>query len=344
MEKQESIDWYRSPVDKETMKRLMERSDWQGFRQVGLHLLLVTATGTLTFCAWKQGWWLLMLAVLYAHGAFFSFLSMGVAGHELSHRTVFKSRFWNDFFVWVVALISWGNHVHYRTSHTKHHQFTVYSNLDLEEVLPKQPRRGEWFWGSTLHVPGIFRVLTRTIRLACGRLDGEWEQRIFPESNPQLRRQLFTVSRAVLLTNVALAAVFIYYKLWIMFAIFTFAPFIATVLSFLCFFPQHAGLQPNVPDFRLCTRTMILHPFVSFLYWQMNYHIEHHMYATVPFYNLKKLRQAMEADLPQPSRGLRGTWKELMPILRRQKEDENYYFVPPLPSVKPATAELNAAR
>lgn len=312
----------------------MERSDWQGFRQVGLHLLLVTGTGGLTFYAWQQGWWLLMLAALYAHGAFYSFLTMGIAGHELCHRTVFKTRFWNDFFVWIVALVSWGNFVHYRTSHTNHHQFTVYSALDMEEVLPKQLRRGERFWGSTLHVPGIFRVFMRTVRLAAGRLEGEWELRIFPESNPQLRRQLFNVSRAVLITNVVLAALFIHYKLWIMFAIFTFAPFIATVLSLLCFFPQHAGLQSDVPDFRLCTRTMLLHPFLSFLYWQMNYHVEHHMYTAVPFYNLKKLRKALEADLPPPSRGLWGTWRELRPIMRQQREDPSYYFVPQVPAAR----------
>lgn len=42
---------------------------------------------------------------------------------------------------------------------------------------------------------------------------------------------------------------------------------------------QHAGLSDNVPDFRLCCRTMILNPFFRFLYWHMNYHTEHHMYA-----------------------------------------------------------------
>ena len=31
----------------------------------------------------------------------------------------------------------------------------------------------------------------------------------------------------------------------------------------------------------------------QFFYWNMNYHVEHHMYAAVPYYNLPKLRKAI---------------------------------------------------
>jgi fatty acid desaturase len=327
----ERIDWYRSPIDRDTLRQLTERSDWKGFRQVGLNILLLLATGTFTFVCWRMRWWIPMAIGLYVHCAFFAFFGMGVAGHELQHRTVFKTRIWNEVFCWLVSVTGWSNFIHYRNSHTRHHQFTVYSVLDLEEVLPKRLPPIEWFWAFTIHLPGIRNAILRCIRLSTGRLSGEWELRIFPESDPALRRQLFRCSRIVLATHVILAALFIHYRLWILFPLFTFAPFIATALSLLCYFPQHAGLPSNVPDFRLCSRTMILHPFLSFLYWQMNYHVEHHMYAAVPLYNLPKLRRLIEADLPPAPRGLWQTWKELLPILRRQESDPTYVFVPPLP-------------
>ena len=44
------------------------------------------------------------------------------------------------------------------------------------------------------------------------------------------------------------------------------------------------GLQDYVPDFRLCYRRFLVNPVVRFLYWHMNFHIEHHMYAAVPCY------------------------------------------------------------
>ncbi|MGY8902743.1 MAG: fatty acid desaturase, partial [Flavobacteriales bacterium] len=33
---------------------------------------------------------------------------------------------------------------------------------------------------------------------------------------------------------------------------------------------------------------------ILFLYWHMNWHTEHHLYAGVPCYNLKKLHQAVK--------------------------------------------------
>ncbi len=50
----------------------------------------------------------------------------------------------------------------------------------------------------------------------------------------------------------------------------------------LCNNTRHIGLQDNVPDLRLCCRTIRLNPLVQFLYFHMNYHTEHHMYASVP--------------------------------------------------------------
>ena len=92
------------------------------------------------------------------------------------------------------------------------------------------------------------------------------------------------------------------------------------------------GLQDNVPDFRLCCWTFIPNPFIRFIYWQMNYHTEHHMYAAVPCYNLRKLHEAIKHDLPPSPVGIRSAWEEIIAILRKQKADSAYRFVPALPA------------
>ena len=112
----------------------------------------------------------------------------------------------------------------------------------------------------------------------------------------------------------------------------TLAPFYGGGLQLLCNNTQHAGLQDKVPDFRLCTRTFPVNPFVQFLYWHMNYHIEHHMYAAVPCYNLAKLHAALEADMPPHPHGLIATWREILPILARQKQDPTYQYIVTLPT------------
>ena len=62
---------------------------------------------------------------------------------------------------------------------------------------------------------------------------------------------------------------------------------------------MHAGLRDNVPDFRLCVRSNTLDPISEFLYWSMNWHTEHHMYAGVPCYNLARLYRVIRDDVPE---------------------------------------------
>jgi fatty acid desaturase len=124
----------------------------------------------------------------------------------------------------------------------------------------------------------------------------------------------------------------LYFGWWLLPVLITLAPFYGGGLQLLCNHTQHIGLQDNVDDFRLCTRTILLNPFVRFLYWHMNYHIEHHMYAAVPCYYLAKLHAAIKSDLPHCPNGLIEAWTEIIAILRKQKEDPAYQFVAKLPA------------
>ena len=49
---------------------------------------------------------------------------------------------------------------------------------------------------------------------------------------------------------------------------------------------QHMGLKEDTKDHRESTRSVRLNPIFSFIYWKMEYHIEHHMFPTIPSYNL----------------------------------------------------------
>ena len=83
-------------------------------------------------------------------------------------------------------------------------------------------------------------------------------------------------------------------------------------------------MEPDVADWRRSTRTYLAGPVVRFFYWNMNYHVEHHMFAAVPFYNLPKLRAVLGAELPVAPRGLLATWLEILDTLRKQKRDPGY--------------------
>lgn len=76
---------------------------------------------------------------------------------------------------------------------------------------------------------------------------------------------------------------------------------------------------------------MRLPRFVEFLYWHMNWHTEHHMYAGIPCYNLRALSSEIKDDMPEP-RSLRGAWREMLNTWKRQKSEPGYAFDTPLPA------------
>ena len=90
--------------------------------------------------------------------------------------------------------------------------------------------------------------------------------------------------------------------------------FYGKTLHKLVAFTQHAGLARNLLKIiRLTTREMYLNPILSFLYWRMEYHLTHHMFPTVPSYNLDKLHHHIKEQLPNPNDGLIDAYKEIIP-------------------------------
>ena len=144
-------------------------------------------------------------------------------------------------------------------------------------------------------------------------------------------------ARAQLLFHGTVVVVGLASGLWVLPLVITVAPFIGNWLAYFVGLPQHCGLQDNVSDFRKSTRSMKLDPISTFLYWRMNWHTEHHMYAGVPCYNLKKLARATAADMPEP-RTLVGAWREMLEIWNRQVDDPDYQYDTPLPPTAGSSA------
>ena len=138
-------------------------------------------------------------------------------------------------------------------------------------------------------------------------------------------------SRAQLAFHGGVVVVSIVTGQWIWIFLLTVFSFIASWASYFVSLPQHCGLMDKVPDFRKSVRSMTLVPILEFLYWRMNWHLEHHMYAGVPCYNLKKLYQEVAHDMPEP-RTLRSAWREMLNTWNRQKSDPDYQYDTPLPA------------
>ena len=327
------IAWYRSPVDRETLMALNQRSDWKGLLQTCGYLGVLLLTGSAAWFAAGQGTWILLLLILLLHGTCYAFLLN--AFHELCHSSVFRTKFLNTFFLYIVSFLGSLNPIMFWTSHVEHHKYTLHPPYDLEVVLPVQLTLRGFLKSALVNPWGFYARLRGVIRLSFGRLEGDWENALFPESAIDLRRSLFNWARIQLVGHALIVGVSLYLGLWLVPILVTLAPFYGGWLQYLCNNTQHTGLQDNVSDFRLCCRTIILNPFIRLLYWHMNYHTEHHMYAAVPCYNLGKLHEQIKSDLPHCPVGLLATWKEIIAILRKQKVDPTYQYAADLPARRP---------
>ena len=324
------ISWYRTPISRDLLNELNQRSDWRGLVQTVGFLSVLTLTGAGAWFASVRLSWPWFLLALLAHGTVYGFVINGF--HELCHRTVFRTRWLNAFFLNVYSFIGWYNPVLFRASHSAHHKYTLHPPDDLEVVLPSKLRLKDYIKFALVNPWRFGTTMKRVIRHCRGRVEEGWNTSLFPPGDRAGRQRLFRFDRFLLGGHAALAAISLYSGHWQPIVLITLGSFYGGWLFFLCNTTQHIGLSDQVDDFRLCTRTILLGPFVGFLYWHMHYHIEHHMYAAVPCYRLKRLHQAVAHDLPPCSRGLVANWRQIIAILRRQKVEPGYQFVPELPS------------
>ena len=341
------VRWYRSPVAPEVLRELMRRSDWRGGAHSVGHLLLWAATGALVWLLFTAHLWPLFALALMAHGVVGSFFK-GAAIHELGHGTVFRTKWLNGLFTRVYCILGYVNIYDFKMSHSYHHRYTLHPEGDREVVLPQDPTYRLLYLLQLFTVnitggyqsAGLWPVLRQHLLTAGNRYpaatgrggddDGEWMEAIYRDA-PALRRRAVWWSRLILLYLVVAVGAPIVLGVPLVALLLTAHLAIGHWLRWLVGGPMHCGLRDNVPDFRMCVRSNTLDPISEFLYWSMNWHTEHHMYAGVPCYNLAKLYRVIEDDLPEP-RTLLGAWREILAIWRRQQEDPSYQFDTPLPA------------
>jgi fatty acid desaturase len=304
------IPWIKVNISREDLGRFTKRSNFKGLLQSVGFLLLMGVTGGLSYLAFSLHYWGMLAICLYVHGSFYTMFNDAL--HELSHNTVFASRTLNIAVTALFGWLYWPMNPHfYRLSHQKyHHRYTLYQGSDGEDVpnyVALKPLFVFSLFGYLVQFRQLIQCLWRLFTLAPlskgwrGRgfaLDS-WEQFVLKKASEAERRQVRRMGVACLIAHIVFAAVCIYFGLWFLPVLVTLAPFYGgTFLGYLSGIHQHAACEPNNPDFRISCADVKLDPLSSFLYWHMEYHIEHHMFAAIPCYNLKRFARFVADQLP----------------------------------------------
>ena len=311
------------------MKALTQRSDARAIRDTLLWYLLIIAAGILAWLSIGTVW---VVPAFALYGA----LYCGPADsrwHECGHGSAFKTRWLNDALYQVACFQVMRRPTVWRWSHARHHTDTLVRGRDLEvqAQLPLNPLALiADFFGLKLAPEEFIKALVN----ATGRISEEEKSFIPPVEWPRVIRQ----ARVWVAIYALLATSCIYLGSWIP-LLFIGLPSIYGAWLYNWFgLPQHACLPENVLDHRLNCRTVMMNPVSRFLYWNMNYHVEHHMFPMVPYHALPRLYQAVKDDCPPAYASNWAAWREILPALVRQWRDPSYHVRRELPSQRPAAS------
>jgi fatty acid desaturase len=324
--------WYKCQADKEVLKELSKKSDLKGLQHVSIFFGLLVLIGVCAYLTWGTLWgifWILIYGNIYCFS--------NALWHETGHRTAFKSNYLNEFFYYVSCYMAFFEPIRWRYTHFVHHGNTYstenpydheieYGN-DLKSTISRLIKEIIPF--------GNLAYIKNDISLEIIKHSLGIETKVMKDSIPdKVKPKSIFISRIYIFIWLSVILFSIYVNSWLPVLYFVLPHFYGKTLHKLVSFTQHAGLARNLKDHRLSAREMYLNPILSFLYWKMEYHLTHHMFPTVPSYNLDKLHHHIKDQLPKSNEGLIDAYKEIIPALVKQSKDEDYFLKKDLPQLQ----------
>jgi fatty acid desaturase len=328
-----SAEWYHSDVPRKVMKDLMQRTDGPAIRDTIIWAAahVIFAAGGIYF--WGT-WW--CVPFWFAYGVIYG-SACDSRWHECGHGTAFRTSWMNDVVYNIASFQVMRNPVAWRWSHARHHTDTIIVGRDPEIFFIRPPS----LLRTLVAYVGIYdawmslKIIAR--QAVIGLSDDEKDY--IPESERPKAVNAARIHMAIYAGTV----------IWAL-AAWSFIPLMLIGLPriygawhmLLCGLIQHGGLAEDVVDHRLNSRTVYINPISRFIYWNMNYHIEHHMFPMVPYHALPRLHELIKHDLPAPNTSFFDAYREMIPALLKQRTDPTYYIRRELPpTAKPYREDLH---
>jgi fatty acid desaturase len=327
-------EWYRSAIPRKRLKELMQRRDGPAIRDALLWFAALGVTGCLAWHFWGS-WW--AVPFFAAYGVLYGSASDS-RWHECGHGTAFRTRWMNDAVYQLACFMVLREPTVWRWSHTRHHTDTLIVGRDPEIAAQRPPN----IVGLLLNLFALksgLATLRKVLLHTTGRLEAE-EATYIPEAE---RGKVYRVARVWVLVYAAVIAACVYWGTLLPAMLVGLPSFYGAWLLLVFGLTQHAGLAEDVLDHRLNCRTVYMNPLFRFLYWNMNYHVEHHMFPMVPYHALPALHADMKADTPPPYPGVWAAYREIIPALLRQARDPGWFVRRNLPAdAKPFAGRASA--
>ena len=220
-------------------------------------------------------WWLTAVSVFVI--GFGPFHDLLVQGHEGTHDLISRNRRVNDLFSWFTLALTGISAEAHRRFHLDHHHY-AHTTEDPEYQFFDRVVRG---------VPGCAYFLIPAF--AQLGVNAYGLQKKMPA---EVRRRIVLELTGVILLHAAMAL----FLGWQRYLLFVLSPMVTGlyVASVLRSVTEHHDVTEGSAWTN--ARSIVTHPLIEFLWSNVNYHLEHHLYPSVPYHALPELRRALTAD------------------------------------------------
>ena len=296
MRGEEFKDDFRKALPKELVQQLTRRSPWKATAAV-LHDFAVLAAAIAAALYFWPNPAVILISILVIgtrqHALF-------VVAHDAAHYLLYERRWLNDLVGRICASVQGLSMCTYRVIHRLHHN-NLYGELDPDTALHGGYPRGRWYlikkllkdlsgltaWKTYAYFLGGAPALNTATNVAVRPLD-DTSQKLRIEAKHD-RNVVIAFHLALLLAFAWAGYLVEYLVLWVL-------PLVTVVQAILRLraIAEH-GATTDFSSPLTAARTNTAPAWLEWLIFphQVNYHIEHHLYASVPHYNLPALHRAM---------------------------------------------------
>ncbi|HEV3010100.1 MAG TPA: fatty acid desaturase family protein [Burkholderiales bacterium] len=292
MKGEEFKDDFRKALPREVVQRLTRRSPWRATFAVLHDGLILAAAIAVGLYFWPNPL-IIFLAVLVIgtrqHALF-------VIAHDAAHYLLYDNRLLNDAVGRACAMLQGLSMCTYRVIHRMHHN-NLYGELDPDTALHGGYPRGRAYlikkllkdlsgvtaWKTYAYFLGGAPALNTSTNVALRPLD---------DTSGKLRKEALQDRNLVIAFHVLLLGVFAWGGYLVQYLVLWVLPLVTVVQAILRLraIAEH-GATTDFSSPLTAARTNVAPAWLEWLIFphQVNYHIEHHLYASVPHYNLPAL-------------------------------------------------------
>lgn len=299
-------------LEARAIRRLSEISPWRSAAGIAVEWVGVAAAVAVCELFWHPGLYVLVVAFIGARQH-----ALAILNHDASHYRLVRSRFWNDavadvLLAWPVLMtVRWFRKFHWQHHHhlggpgdgnrAQYKTHTPDGELTRLWTFPKRPATiTAVLLFDLMGLLGLFYVIMLPKRMFAG--------------GTPLTMALQAAYYAAVLGSI------LWFGWGMQFLLYWMVPLCTWFMmtNHLRIIAEHSGL-PESDDPYAYTRTTLptLWERVFFLPKQVNFHLEHHVHPSVPYYRLSELHREMTtlpgfARRAHITRSLRGVFRELV--------------------------------